>query len=136
MKLKADFHVERPDLMQAAVETKEFRDLIYREVLAKSLRIPQGWGPAEFYIQQCDLAVGAGPMCEVRLSGVSVNRLRSTQDFFDARGKLEEIYRDTVKPFLKPGERMQMMVTIMLDAQPYGHTSTMVEAPPIWITGE
>ncbi len=136
MKLKADLHAERPDAMQAAVESAAFRERVYKEVLSTHLRVPNGWGPAEFYIQQCDLAVGAGPMCEVRLSGVSVNSRRSTDDFRDARKALERIYTQTIKPFLQPGERLQMMVTIMLDRVPLDHNSTLIEADPIWITGE
>src|SRR3989344_3433236 len=135
MMVKADLHQERPDGMQAAVESAAFRERVYKEVLSTHLRVPAGWGPAEFYIQQCDLAVGAGPMCEVRLSGVSVTSRRALDDFKDARKALQDIYQQTVKPFLRPGERMQMMVTIMLDRVPLDHNSTLVEADPIWITG-
>lgn len=135
MKLKADLHEECPDAMRAAVESPAFRERIYREVLATHLRVPSGWGPAEFYIQQCDFAVGAGPMCEVRLSGVSVNRRRSTQDFFDARLALQVIYAFTITPFLKPGERLQLMTTLMLDRVPLGHDSNMIEDEAVWITG-
>jgi len=135
MKLKADLHKECPSQMVEAVESSTFREIVYSGVLQRFLHVPDGWGPAEFYIQECDRAVGAGPMCEVRLSGVSVNRARSTEDFFNARGALEKLYTDTLRPFLRPGERLQLMATLMLDRVPLDHNSTMVEAPAIWIVG-
>lgn len=136
MKLKAEIHKERPAEMQAALESREFRTRILVEVLEPHLHVEKGFGPAEFYIQECDFSVGSDPMCEVRLSGVSATKRRSTQDFENARDALERIYAETIKPFLKPGDRLQLMATIMLDRVPFDATSTLVEGPAIWVVGE
>lgn len=135
MKLKAELHKERRSDMQEAIESRAFRTWILTEVLERHLHV-KNFGPAEFYIQESDFSVGSDPMCEVRLSGVSVSKRRSTQDFMDARDALERIYAETLRPFLRPGERLQLMVTVMLDRVPLDATSTLVEGDAVWIQGE
>lgn len=136
MKLKAVVAKGCPDKVIAALENSEFRNRIAITVLKEHLRL-ENPGPAEFYIQECDFAVGGGPMCEVRLTGVSVTKDRSTNDFHRAVEALEKCYREVLEqhliPSLKEGEGCQLFVSIALDLAPLGETSNLIERQPIWL---
>lgn len=134
MKLKAVLSEGCSQEMRAALENNDFRLRVLAAVIEKHLHA-KDFGPAEFYIQKCDTAVGAELMCEVRLSGVSVNRTRSTQDFENARWALEQLYKEFIVAFLKPGKQLQLMVSLMLDRVPLDSNSTLVEGEAIWLKG-
>jgi len=128
MKLKAVVNKVGVPGMQAVIESPEFYASVLDGVLAPHLKMKRTIGPAEFYIQESDLAVGRKDLlCEVRLSGVSMNRRRSTEAFYDARFALERLYHQTIHPFVPDGERLQLMVSIILDQPPWGEHSTLIE---------
>jgi len=133
MKLKAVIQRDCPVILRDAIEG--MRDEVMSRVIGPCLKRPN-FGPAEFYIQECDVAVSKEGFCEVRLSGVSLARDRSEKDFDDARHALEALYAEKIRPYLPRGQRMQLMVSIMLDAPRRSNDSTLVEADPIWIDGE
>ena len=139
MKLKAVLKLDCDPAMQAATESKSFYNEVLARVLIPHLHMKEDLGPAEFYIQQADMAVGREEnLCEVRLSGVSTNRYRSTNDFFSARHALEKLYCETLQQFLKPNERLQLMVSLILDQPPFDLKTTLIErggSPAIWIEG-
>jgi len=116
----------------------EFRDFVFDEVLERHLHVTN-IGPATHYAQKCDIAVGDEPMLEVSLSRVSVATNRSTDDFYAARDALEWIYASEFKAHLKPGERGQLMATVILDRAPLDRNSSLIEGPgggAICIVGE
>ena len=132
MKLKAVLHKGAPEDMVHAIQRSAFRAEILN-LLRQNLRVGE-FGPAEFYIQECDFAVGSDPMCEVRLTGVSVNERRATADFIQMRRALEELYYHALEPHvLEGGRRLQLMVSLMVDQVPFGLKSPLIEGEPIWI---
>lgn len=139
MKLKAVLKFGCDPAMQAATESKDFYNKVLSQVLVPHLHMKGDLGPAEFYIQQADLAVGREEnLCEVRLSVVSTNRSRATNDFFDARRALEELYRETLQPFVEANDRLQLMVSLILDQPPFDLKTTLIErqgSPAIWVAG-
>ncbi len=139
MKLKAVLKKGCLPEMQGAVESSGFYVQVVKRVLVPHLHMKEDVGPAECYIQECDLAVGRQHnLCEVRLSGVSVNKNRATNDFYRARAALERLYHETLAPHLKPGESLQLMVSLMLDQPPHGEMTSLIErrgGAAIWITG-
>ena len=139
MKLKAVLLKGCLPEMQVALESEGFYAEVVKRVLLPHLHMKEGVGPAECYIQKCDIAVGRKEsLCEVRLSGVSVNNDRSTNDFYRARRTLERLYHETLLQFLKKDERLQLMVSLMLDQPPFGEKSSLIErrgGAAIWITG-
>ena len=140
MKLKAVLKRGCPPELAQALESDEFDERVVMEVLVKYLHMSPNIGPAEFYIQECDYAGGRrGDLCEVRLTGVSVNRKRSVDNFYQARRALERVYAETIHPFLKPGQRLQLMVSEMLDRPPDKEETSLIERtgkqPAVWITG-
>jgi len=100
--------------------------------LRRCLRVGD-FGPAEFYIQHCDFAIGDEPMCEVRLTGVSVNRRRATDDFHLALKELEQVYAEVIRQYLPTGKKCQLFVSLMLDRAPLGESSSLLERDPIYI---
>jgi hypothetical protein len=96
-------------------ELNAIREEVLKQVIGPYLHRPT-FGPADFYVQKCDEVDGKthGPMCEVRLSGVSVTPDRTPEDFFKARTGIETIYYEKLKKYL-PDVRIQLMVSIMLD---------------------
>ena len=138
MKLKAVLNVSADAGMVNAVHFSAFRKRIVGEVLVPHLHMKEDIGPAEFYIQESDRVVGdERQLCEVRLTGVSANKNRATNDFYRARHALERIYAQTLHPLLRPGEKLQLMVSLMVDQPPLGENSTLIERkggnPAIWI---
>lgn len=106
--------------------------MVLERVLKRHLRVGE-FGPAEFYIQQCDLAVCSEPMCEVRLTGVSVTTKRATDDFRAALAELEKVYKEVIEILLDPNEKLQLFVSLMLDQAPFGETSSLLEREPIYV---
>jgi len=139
MKLKAVLREGCLPAIKAAVESEPFELLVVNRVLVPHLHMSQDVGPAEFYIQESDVAVGRRRnLCEVRLSGVSVSKRRATDDFYKARHALERLYQETIFPFLAKDEQLQLMVCLMLDQAPYLEKTSLIERsgkPAIWITG-
>lgn len=113
MKLKAVVPSNFPEELRERMNA--IRPVVLERVIGRHLHRPE-FGPAEFYVQICDEVDGMthDPMCEVRLSGVSVTPDRAPVDFFNARAELEEIYLELLKLHL-PGVKVQLMVSIMLD---------------------
>lgn len=139
MKLKATFTKGVVPLMHQAVEQTHFRRAVLDQVLKRHLRTGD-LGPAEFYIQLSDFTVPTeNPtelMCEVKLSGVSVNMRRAGQDFVDAREALEILYKDTLQRTLRKGQRMQLMVSLAVDRPPLDMHTTLIERegePAVWL---
>ncbi len=133
MKLKAVLWKKAPRDLVEAVESEEFYSRVLLEVLGRCLRVIE-FGPAEFYIQACDVAVGSTkPMCEVRLSGVSVTTKRSTQDYWDALCVLEDLYRETMEDLLPEESECQLFVAMMLDRPPLQESSSLLEREPVYV---
>ena len=132
MKLKAVVHESCPKELLDALQGITLREEVYKRVLRDHLRVNR-FGPAEFYIQHCDLAVGNEPMCEVRLTGVSVNTSRATKDFHDALRELELVYKLTIQQYLPAGQKCQLFVSLMLDRPPLGESSSLLEREPIYV---
>lgn len=132
MKLKAVVRRGCPKAFRDAIES--MRTEVLRVVVGSCLHRPK-FGPAEFYIQECDVAVSDQELCEVRLSGVSLSRDRSEQDFDDARECLEMIYRRMIEAHYIVGDKCQLMVSIMLDG-PRRDGSSLVEGPAKWVDGK
>ena len=134
MKLKAVVYSNCSVRLLEALQSREFRTRVLKDVLVPHLHVPDDFGPAEFYVQHCDLT-HSGPMCEARLTGVSVTENRSTTDFENARTALEDVYKDCIEKFLLPhGEECQLLVSIMLDQIPFNRKSSLIEAPAITVT--
>ena len=119
-----------PELVKA-LESASFVDQVKNRVLRGYLCMVD-IGPAEFYVQKCDFACSNGAaMCEVRLTGVSVNTKRSTQNFLDALEALEDLYREVLSKHLPPsGETCQLFVSMMLDRPPFGMDTSLLERKP------
>lgn len=132
MKLKSVVHESCPETLLSALQSTSLRTSVLDRVLRPHLRVGE-FGPAEFYIQHCDIAVGDEPMCEVRLTGVSVNTRRATDDFRDALRELEQVYREVIEKLLPPGQRCQLFVSMMLDRAPLGESSSLLERDPVYI---
>ena len=133
MKLKAVLQKDGSEELRREIESRAFRQRVLDEVLKRHLRAPD-FGPAEFYIQECDLAE-SDPMCNVRLTGLSVNRRRSTDDFHQATEALETMYADAIRRHLPFGQRCQLYVELHLDRPPLDEHSSIIERPPIYIVG-
>lgn len=114
------------------MQSINLRNDVLERVLRKHLRVGK-FGPAEFYVQHCDLAIGNEPMCEVRLTGVSVNTRRATYDFHSALEELERVYTEVIRKHLSPGEKCQLFVSLMLDRAPLGESSSLLERDPIYV---
>lgn len=133
MKLKAVVQDGCPQGLVDDLESAAFRDSVLSRVLKGHLRVGD-FGPAEFYIQKCDFACGGGAMCEVRLTGVSVNKRRSTEDFENALEELERVYADVIKKHAEVVRtRTQLFVSLMTDKAPLGMDSTLLERMPIYV---
>lgn len=132
MKLKSVVHESCPEDLLCALQSTSFRTSVLDRVLRPHLRVGE-FGPAEFYIQYCDIAVGDEPMCEVRLTGVSVNTRRATDDFRDALRELEQVYREVIEKLLPSGQRCQLFVSMMLDCAPLGESSSLLERDPVYV---
>lgn len=136
MKLKAVVTGISPD--EFIKELNRLRKVILEKVLVPFLKVPPNFGPAEFYVQNCDEADGESHafFCEARLSGVSgptSNRKRSIQDYHDALATLETIYTDVIERNFPMGSWVQLLVSIMLNEPIDG--STLIETEPKWIKG-
>ena len=132
MKLKSVVHESCPEALRKSLESTTLRELVLERVLRKHLRVGE-FGPAEFYVQHCDLAVGDEPMCEVRLTGISVNTRRATDDFRNGLRGLEEVYSEILQALLPEGQKCQLFVSMMLDRPPLGESSSLLERDPIWV---
>ncbi len=132
MKLKAVLNRGCTPEVTAMLESPEFWQAIRDDVLCHLGA--HDFGPAAAYLQACDFAVGGSkPMCEVRLTGVSVTTGRSTQNFEDALAALERVYADALRPHFTPEEPIQLLVSVMLDQKPFGRESALLERPAVYI---
>lgn len=114
---------------------------VYRDVLQPHLRVAE-FGPAEFFTQLTDRmtrtesdTVGI----DIVLSGVSVTARRAQQDFWDALGRLDEIYRNITVAHLCPDLEGQIFTRMALDApiqylDRHGSTS-LLEIGPTKVRG-
>lgn len=132
MKLKSVVHDGCSDILLDALQGKVLQEMVLEKVLKDHLRVT-GFGPAEFYTQKCDFACSSEPMCEVRLTGVSVTESRATKDFDLALAELESIYKQIIESLLDPGQKLQLFVSMMLDQAPFGRKSSLLERDPIWV---
>lgn len=132
MKLKAVVSDNCPAILVEAFD--KIRPIVMQRVVTLHLKRPN-FGPAEFYVQKCDLADGETheQFCEVRLTGVSLARDRSIQDFSNACEALKLIYEELIQEYLPLGQKMQLYVQVYLDEAIEG--STIVEKIPEWIQG-
>ena len=133
MKLKAVLHDRCSKSLISALEGLQFREKVFERVLRRHLRFSENCGPAEFYIQNCDFACSEEAMCEVRLTGVSVNTRRSTEDFRNALQELEAVYKEEITLHCRQGEKYQLFVSMMLDQCPFGESSPLMERMPIFV---
>ncbi len=131
MELKAVLHRGCTPEVRDLLESEEFNKRIRKNVL--SHLGAQDFGPAEFFIQGCDEAVGAGPMCEVCLTKVSVTEGRSTKNFKEALLALEQVYADVLRPHFTSEEPIQLLVSVVLDRKPFGCDSALLERPAVYI---
>lgn len=141
MKLKAVIPDNFPEALVRALNN--VRLSVMERVIGPHLHRPD-FGSAEFYVQKCDEVSGEthAPMCEVRLTGVSLTTDRCHDDFYNARTEIERIYAEILAAHLSPRTEVQLMVSIMLD-QPLGALinnggSTLVEGevPAITVPGK
>jgi hypothetical protein len=134
MKLKAVLHKGCQPALVKHLQSQKFRSIILDEVLKRHLHV-FNFGPAEFYIQECDFACGSAPMCEVRLTGVSVTGNRATNDFVRALAALEHCYVTALEPYHTSAShrRCQLLVSMMLDRPPFGMTSPLLERDPVHV---
>ncbi len=135
MKLKSVVHETCPEELLKVLQSKRLRTEVLERVLQPHLRVGK-FGPAEFYIQHCDLAVGDEPLCEVRLTGVSVNTRRATDDFRNALRELEQVYREVIEKHLPSGQHCQLFVSMMLDRAPLGEASSLLEQDPVYVKSQ
>jgi hypothetical protein len=108
----------------------KLRPLVLERVLVPHLHVPSDFGLAEFYVQKTDDADGETHeyFVEARLSRVSWNQDRANNDFRRARKALEDLYIETVHPFMEIGQRVQFNITLMLDQPLPGEKSTLIES--------
>ena len=132
MKLKAVVHSDCPQELICALQNGIFRTAVLLRVLVPHLHVPTGFGPAEFYVQHCDLS-DSEPFCEIRLTGISVTTGRSTDDFDQAAESLEKVCKGIIKTWLPKGQKCQLMVSIMLDQVPFGKETALIERNAIWV---
>lgn len=136
MKLKATIsrRVMESEGLIIALET--IRSRVLNEVLKPCLKTGD-FGPAEFFVQECDFANRAThePFCEARLTGVSINDDRAPNDFRRAVKKLFSIYKDVIEKLTKKGIKTQLYVSLMLDAPLPNTDSSIVEVGPEWVEG-
>jgi len=132
MKLKAVVPDNCPKELIEALN--KMRPAVMERVIGPHLKRPD-FGPAEMYVQVCDIADGDTHklFCEARLTGVSLADDRSKADFRNARAELERIYKELIQMFLPVKKEMQLYVQIYLDEAIDG--STIVEQGPAWIQG-
>lgn len=135
MKLKAVILDNFPEELAWALD--RIRPIIMERVVGPILHRP-GFGSAEFYVQRCDYVESSThePMCEVRLSGVSLTDDRSTKDFYDARDEIEKIYAEILAAHLGPEISVQLMVCLMLDSPLNGSTIVEGKTPAITVVGK
>jgi len=132
MKLKAVVNVGCPEDLVIALNNIRGRILV--EVLERHLRVkPGSFGPAEFYVQNCDFAVSEEPFCEVRLTGISVSPARAADDFRNARNELEKIYAEVIHQHLLQGQKMQLFISVMADRSLPDGSPSLVEGNAIWV---
>ena len=143
MKLKAVVYEDAP---KGLIERLNgIRYTVFIEVLQPILHVPKDFGPADFYVQQCDFCTrdthqpSNEHMCVVGLSNVSgptIARSRSINAYYEARARLQDIYTDIWEAFLPRGERCQLYVSIALDSpisDPNGRATTLAEGPTEWV---
>lgn len=126
MKIKAVVPDNLPESLKAALNG--IRPILMTRVIGPHLH-RESFGPAEFYVQLCDEVDGRthAPMCEVRLTGVSLTDDRCKTDFYKARAEIEKIYAETLAEHLPLNVELQLMVSIMLDKPLSSGGSTLVE---------
>lgn len=136
MKLKATIAHDCLGSLEAALNNIRYE--VLNTVLVSHLHVSTKFGPAEFYVQQCDHAVrdDEDGLCEVRLSGVSLTDDRSYNDFEHAREELESLYKRLIEHHLEKGSRIQLLVLLMLDGPRRRNGSALVEGEPIWVPGK
>ena len=135
MKLKAVVLDTFPKELVRALN--KIRPIIMEKVIGPILKRPN-FGSAEFYVQNCDTVDDEThkPMCEVRLTGVSVTEDRCIKDYFNARAEIERIYKEVIANNLVQGVEVQLMVSAMLDQPVKGSTLIEGEVPTITVIGE
>ena len=132
MKLKAVVNEGCPKDLVTALNN--LRNRVLTEVLERYLRVkPGSFGPAEFYVQNCDFAVSKELFCEVRLSGISVTSARAADDFRNARRELERIYTELIHQHLPQGQKMQLFVLVIADRPLTDGSPSLVEGNAMWV---
>lgn len=144
MKLAADVHPDLPyDLIEAM---NRLQRSVKAGVIDAFLEVigvhdTRGWGPAEFYVQQCQYGYAQDLFVRVELSGVSVGQ-RKIASLKRARERLEKIYADLIKRYVPKGTLVQLQVVIMVDTpvreELLAKSTSLLETPPgkIWVMGE
>ena len=136
MKIKAVIHPKSPKGFIVYLN-EEIAKIILQRVLVPCMHVGSNFGPAEFYVQECDIARGGTPgfLCEVRLTGVSFNRKRSINDFYEAAKELHKIYAEAIKKFFQQSDRVQLFVCIMVDKPLPETNENLIETEPEWVNG-
>ncbi|MEK7645243.1 MAG: hypothetical protein AAB391_02925 [Patescibacteria group bacterium] len=139
MKLKATAHAGLPESLLNALN--EIRPKVVRGVLAPHLKVSLKIGPAEFFVQQSDLADAATHefFVHVGLSGVSLNNERSNNDFTRALEALVALYKHeivTCKDLAGTEKLVQLFVVIYLDGKHPVTGSSLIESKAEWVSVE
>jgi len=113
------------------------RQQILVQVLVPHLKVPEDWGPTQFFVQNCDVcdAKTHGMFVHVTLSGVSLTDDRADNDFSRARDEIEGIYGEVIAEHLPKGETCEITVIIMLDKPLRNGDSIVEEDEPANIEG-
>lgn len=140
MKLKAAITTGAPEAFVKEVDSPEFANRVFQDVLVGHLSVQGEWGPAEFYVQASDhtVARGNGFGCRVKLSGVSVIPERTPDHFENALKVLFSLYAEAIRQTTSDLDRIQLFVSIMLDSPTWfaGKVTTLLEHGPAWVRGK
>jgi hypothetical protein len=134
MKIKAVIPNNFPEELIEALDN--IRPILMKKVIGPHLHRPN-FGSAEFYVQTCDEVSSEThtPMCEVRLTGVSLTPDRCHDDFYKARDEIEKIYAKILSEHLHGVTKVQLMVSLMLDQPLDGSTLIEGKKPAIIVQG-
>ena len=138
---------QSPELAKALDELSEaftnMRDEVLKKALGPHIIGANNMGPAELFVQQSDRMglTDSDLGCDVQISRMSKTPRRSDQSFWDALDAFQELCVEKIKQHLPKGERMQLLVSAVIDSQvwnrvPGSSDTNLIEGEPIWVDGE
>lgn len=136
-----------PELSRTLDELAEaftnMRNEVLKKVLGPNIIGASNMGPAELFVQQSDRMglTDSGLGCDMQISRMSKTPRRSDQSFWDALDAFQKLCVEKIKQHLPKGERMQLLVSAVIDSQvwnrvPGSPDTNLIESEPIWIDGE